>query len=226
MFLYETHLHTAEASACASATGAEQADQFKKLGYDGIFITDHFLNGNSYINKIASDETWENKIQLFCKGYENAKKRGDEIGLKVFFGLEFNYKGTEFLTYGLSKEILISHPEIISMTPVEFCNFAHEFGGLVVHAHPYREAPYINTLRLVPKFVDGVEIYNAKNYPPRTNDLAKIYAQAYDIPAICGSDCHHLNDDKLCAVVCETEINCFDDFSRALAHKDFEIKIL
>ncbi|NLZ46893.1 MAG: histidinol-phosphatase [Clostridiales bacterium] len=225
MFLYETHLHTAEASDCASATGAEQADQFKKLGYDGIFITDHFFNGNSHINVIAPYEAWEKKINLFYEGYENAKRRGDKIGLKVFFGLEFNYRSTEFLTYGITKETLIDHPEIINMEPVEYCNFVHQHGGLVIHAHPYREAPYIDTFRLVPEYVDGVEIYNAKN-TKRANDLAKITAQAYDIAGICGSDCHHLDDDKLCAVACETEINSFEDFSRALTQRDLEIKIL
>lgn len=44
MFGYETHLHTAEGSACASASGAEQARRYKALGYDGIIVTDHFFN--------------------------------------------------------------------------------------------------------------------------------------------------------------------------------------
>lgn len=42
MFRYETHLHTAEGSGCASASGAEQARRYKALGYDGIIVTDHF----------------------------------------------------------------------------------------------------------------------------------------------------------------------------------------
>ena len=47
MYKYETHLHTCEASACASAKGEEQARRYKELGYDGIIVTDHFFNGNT-----------------------------------------------------------------------------------------------------------------------------------------------------------------------------------
>ena len=32
-YLYETHMHTDEASACATATGVEQARIYKELGY-------------------------------------------------------------------------------------------------------------------------------------------------------------------------------------------------
>ena len=41
--MYETHLHTSEASACSIITGAEQARTYKEAGYSGIIVTDHFL---------------------------------------------------------------------------------------------------------------------------------------------------------------------------------------
>lgn len=47
MYKYETHCHTSEASGCGMSTGAEMAQKYKDEGYDGIFITDHFFNGNS-----------------------------------------------------------------------------------------------------------------------------------------------------------------------------------
>ena len=56
MFRYETHLHTAEGSACASASGAEQARRYKAIGYDGIIVTDHFFNGNCAVTNFDS---WE-----------------------------------------------------------------------------------------------------------------------------------------------------------------------
>lgn len=34
---------------------------------------------------------------------------------------------------------------------------------MVIHAHPYREAPYIPEIRLYPDYVDGVEVYNVSN---------------------------------------------------------------
>ena len=48
-YKYETHLHTSEVSKCAHNTGAEMARAYKKAGYTGIFVTDHFFNGNCAI---------------------------------------------------------------------------------------------------------------------------------------------------------------------------------
>ena len=48
-YRYETHLHTCQGSACASATGAEMARAHLAAGYTGIFITDHFFNGNTAV---------------------------------------------------------------------------------------------------------------------------------------------------------------------------------
>ena len=40
-YLYETHLHTSEASACACSTGKEMAQACKDAGYTGIIVTNH-----------------------------------------------------------------------------------------------------------------------------------------------------------------------------------------
>ena len=50
LFLYETHLHTSEASACANVSGREQARIYRKAGYAGIIVTDHFFNGNTAVS--------------------------------------------------------------------------------------------------------------------------------------------------------------------------------
>ncbi len=46
MYRYETHLHTAPVSRCARASVEESLEFYKNLGYDGVFITNHFLDGN------------------------------------------------------------------------------------------------------------------------------------------------------------------------------------
>ena len=50
MYKYETHLHTSPVSRCASAGVKEHLEFYKNLGYDGIFITNHFLDGNINID--------------------------------------------------------------------------------------------------------------------------------------------------------------------------------
>ena len=93
-YKYETHMHTAESSACATSTGAEMARAHKEAGYTGIFITDHFFNGNTTVPR---ELPWQERVARFCLGYEHAKQEGDKIGLQVFFGFEYAYHGAEFL---------------------------------------------------------------------------------------------------------------------------------
>ena len=80
-YKYETHMHTLEGSACGRFTGAEMARAFKEAGYTGIFVTDHFFNGNCAVDRQLP---WAEKVELFCKGYENAKAEGDKMGPPEF----------------------------------------------------------------------------------------------------------------------------------------------
>lgn len=72
-YLYEVHLHTNAASACARSAGSEYISYYKNLGYDGIIVTDHFFNGNCCVPK---DLPWDERVDIFCSGYEDARAEG------------------------------------------------------------------------------------------------------------------------------------------------------
>ncbi len=194
-YLYETHMHTCESSACAVSTGREMAQAAKDAGYTGIIITDHNWYGN---NCIDSGLGWESWIEQFCKGYENARDQGEKIGLDVFFGYESGYRGTEFLIYGVDKPWLKAHPQIKDASVSEQYRLIHAAGGMVIHAHPFREADYIPELRLFPKDVDGVEAVNGAHSSPLSmshrypefNSRAFVYARKHGFPVTAGSDIH------------------------------------
>ena len=185
-YLYETHLHTSPVSRCAKATVRESLEFYKSLGYAGVFITNHFIDGNS---SIEGCESYEDKINHFCSDYEEGVKIGEELGISVFFGAEISYRGTDFLIYGLDKEWYLSHPEIMEMRKKEELLFMMESGALVIQAHPYREAKYIECIRLYPREVHGVEIYNA-NRTDFENEMAQKYADSYGLLHFAGSDNH------------------------------------
>lgn len=188
-YLYDTHIHTSEGSACGQNTGAEMARAYFEAGYTGIIITDHFFYGNT-----AADRSlpWTDWVAQYCLGYEHAKAEGDLIGLQVFFGWESCYRGTEFLVYGPDPEWLLRHPEIKDASVEEQFALVHSCGGIVSHAHPYREAPYIPGIRLFPEYVDAVEGINASHtsHHPEYNDRALAYAKEHDLPLTAGSDQH------------------------------------
>ena len=190
-YKYETHMHTAEGSACASATGAEMARAHKEKGWSGIFVTDHFFNGNSAVPR---ELPWRERVELFCKGYENALEEGKRIGLDVFFGFEYCYQAADFLVYNLDKQWLLEHEDVDRWSPREAFAQMREDGGFIVHAHPFRERDYINHIHLFPRDVDGVEAVNGGQIQyPEMNERAALYAKMYDLPVTAGSDSHHLS---------------------------------
>lgn len=186
MYHYETHLHTRPASGCARWSASEAVSYFKNAGYAGIFITNHFLDDDiPELRKLPYDK----QIELYFKDYEEALVAGREVGLSVFSGVELSYKKTDFLVYGLCKQWYLSHPEIDGMPIKDFLALARRDGALVIHAHPFREAGSIDHIRLYPRSVDGVEVYNA-NRSEFENDMAQWYADNYGLLYFAGSDIH------------------------------------
>ncbi len=203
-YKYETHMHTLEGSACGRSTGQEMVRAYKEAGYTGVFVTDHFFNGNCAVDRSLS---WEEKVELFCKGYEHAKEEGDKIGLEVFFGFEYCVDAADFLVYNLSKEWLLQYPDIDKWEPRKAFAQIHADGGFIVHAHPFRERDYINHIHLFPRDVDGVEIINGGQLDyPLMNERAKLYAMMYELPVTCGSDSHFAGRLPGCGVEVATKI--------------------
>lgn len=193
-YKYETHLHTSEASACGSSKAADYISVYKRIGYDGIFVTDHFFGGNTCV---SFELDWSARIQQYCSGYEaaleEAQKQNDIDGgkFKVFFGIEQTFDGDDYLIYGLNKEWLLAHPEIESMNHGQLFEAVSQAGGLMIQAHPFRLRGYIQAIHLHPREVHGIEVYNGGNTPDQ-NELALAYAKAYDFPMTSGSDIHNI----------------------------------
>ena len=218
-YRYETHLHTKEVSACGHTHAKDYIKFYKERGYDGIIFTDHFFNGNCGIPR---DLPWEERIDAFCRGYELAKEEGDRTGFLVLFGWEFNFEGDEYLTYGLDKEWLRAHPEIMEDTREEYYRRIHGAGGLVVQAHPYRERGYLNAVRLNPYFVDAVEYINIGN-EPYMDELVPEYAKRYGLPMTGGTDMHNIEWGQTpSGIETEEKLTCIEDFVRlVLSGKGF-----
>lgn len=190
MYKYETHLHTYPVSKCAKKGVRENLEFYKNKGYDGIFITNHFVDGNISID---SDIPYDEKIDFYKSDYEEALNIGKKIGLKVFFGVELSYHGTDFLVYGLNCEWYRNHPEITGMKKSDELRFLSENGAFIVQAHPFREAEYIDHIRLFPRCIHGTEIVNACR-TDFENKLALEYAEHYGLYKTAGSD-NHLGKD-------------------------------
>lgn len=187
MFKYETHCHTSPVSYCGKASPDDTVLFYKHLGYDGVFITNHFLDGN--IEPTSRNMPYQEQINFYFSDYESALESGEKYGIKVFPGVEMSYLGTDFLIYGLYKDWYLTHPEIMEMDKRTELAYLRDSGAMVIQAHPYREANYIDHIRLFPRSVDGVEVINSSQVN-ESNELSFLYAEHYGLFQTAGSDNH------------------------------------
>ena len=208
-FLYETHLHTSPVSKCADFSVRENLEFYKSIGYAGVFITNHFLDGN-----IGGDRSrpYAEQIEFYFSDYDEALSIGEALGISVFFGVETSYRGTDFLIYGLDKAWFLAHPEIREMQRANLLALMMAEGALVIQAHPFAEASYIDHIRLFPRYVHGAESYNAAR-SDFENEMAEHYVKSYGLIPFAGSDNHIAgNKKKLGGMQTETPLESVQDF--------------
>ena len=214
-YVYETHLHTCEASACGKTHGRAYIPYMKRKGYSGIIVTDHFFNGNSAVPR---NLPWKERCDLYCAGYEQALEASLDPqtanGLRVFFGIEYNFQGDEYLLYGIDKEWLYSNPDILSCSREEVYKRVHQGGGIMIQAHPYRERGYLDTIHLTPSVCDGAEVLNAGN-DAYMDALAEEYAAHYHFLRSGGSDIHHNNNGPMAGMRFDHPIESIQDYVKS-----------
>ena len=217
MYRYETHLHTFPVSKCAKADVENNLLFYKAQGYSGVFVTDHFLNGN--IN-VSRKEDYEKRLDFYYSSYEQAKIIGKEIGIDVFSGVELSYLGTDFLVYGLNKTWFLENPQWEKMPISELLLFIKNSGALVIQAHPFRLAGYIDHIRLFPHCIHGVESLNACR-DGFTNEMGALFAEKYDLLEIAGTD-NHIGDKqkRLAGMEFATPMKDEKDFVRRILARE------
>jgi hypothetical protein len=215
-FLYETHLHTCQVSSCGISEGHEYIRAYKDRGYTGIIVTDHFFNGNTRINR---DLPWKEWVAGFCRGYEDARREGERLGLDVFFGWEETFDGDDYLVYGLDKEWLLRHSEASRWSRREQYETVNAAGGCVVQAHPFRQRYYIDCIHLSTGCVNAVEAANGGNEESSDDALAMAYAQRLGLPVTAGSDIHQvdqLQTETMFGVYLDKKMTAISDYVAAI----------
>jgi len=214
-YLYETHLHTRESSACGVSGGREYIKRYLDLGYTGIIVTDHFYRGNCAVNRNLPWPAW---VEQFCQGFDNARNEGARRGLDVFFGWEESFDGDDYLVYGLDRQWLLQHPECRHWSRKDQFEGVKRYGGCVVQAHPFRQQAYINCIHLSPGCVDAVEAANGSNNK-HENALALLYAQKLNLPFTAGSDIHNIRNianDTVFGVYLDEKMETVSDYVKAV----------
>ncbi|HPF54497.1 MAG TPA: PHP domain-containing protein [Eubacteriales bacterium] len=219
MFRYDIHVHTSETSKCGWVPAALQVSAYKRLGYDGICITDHLHN--SYLATLDCREDWEKVVERYMQGYRLAKRAGDECGLDVIFGVELRFpeNDSDYLIYGVDEAWLLKHPYVCAM---DHRSFFERCGSevLIIHAHPYR-----NCDEVFYDCVHGVEIANCNPRHASRNELAlRLALENPKLIRLCGSDAHRVGDEGRAAVLLPQRVHDSFGFKAAIEAGGFELE--
>ncbi len=159
---YDIHIHTYN-SACSILKPKTILKIAKKVGLDGIAVTDHnTIKGGIQTLKANKDKDFE-----VIPGIEVNTNRGHVLGLYI------------------NKEI--SSREFFSVI-----DDIKKQGGITIIAHPFRLIPHLrsNLKGIQPKkYLDAVECYNART-SYFGNKSAMKFAEKFSLPKTAGSDAH------------------------------------
>ncbi len=216
-FLFDTHIHTSESSACGEVAAADVVARYKKLGYDGIIITDHMQH---CIDRFGG--TYEENVKCFLKGYHTAKALADE-NFKVILGMEIRFleNDNDYLCYGFDEDFLFSMDLAHIPTLEDFMPIAKANNLAVFQAHPFRTGMEIKA----PNLVDGIEVYNGHGNHDSRNDIAYRWAEKFGFRKLSGSDFHGVLTMEPGGVYFEDEINDSKDVAKALLENRYSLKI-
>ena len=189
----DLHAHTSGISRCCRIPAETVLSFVKDIGLDGIVLTNHY----------TVDYVKDGDVMAFARDYiaeyEYTKKLGDEMGLKVFFGVEVTWEGNRplhILLYGVPTDFVLAHPEMYNYTPKQLYEEVKAVGGAVIQAHPFR-----NGMTILPAdCIDGVEINCHPLYRKSCAEELIAFAQEHQKIITCGGDFHADTYRPICAV--------------------------
>lgn len=201
MYKIETHLHTTHTSKCGWLTAPEIIARYQELGFDAIAVTDHY-NYDTWNYKGIDIENPAGALDVFLEGYRRMCEEGAKAGIKIYMGAELRFfeNHNDYLYYGFDEKLLENPKEIIGMGVVKFSEYNRTLGGVLVHAHPFRNG----CVPVDPSLLDGVEVLNLNPRHDSRNELAHAYAERYGLVRTAGSDCHRPGDEGTAGILSET----------------------
>ena len=123
-------------------------------------------------------------------------------------------------------DFLLAHPELNTAGIEEYADLVHEYGAILVHAHPHRIRDYIDP-NYAPRYdvCDGIEVYNASD-TDEVNELAVQDAIRLNKLMTSGGDVHKVQDEPklgLAGVGFERRLSDIKDFVNALKNGEGQI---
>ena len=217
-YLFDTHIHTKEASSCSEVYAADIVKRYKELGYDGLIITDHF----SASQFSRHGETYDEQVQKYLSGYRTAKELEDE-NFHIILGMELRFleNDNDYLVYGFDEDFVINNDLTRYNDPEEFRPFAEANNLIIFQAHPFRIGMTVTD----PGLLDGVEVYNGHGNHYSRNKIANKWAELHSLRKLSGSDFHGNVDLEPGGVYFDEYYTDSKQVAKALREGKYSLKI-
>lgn len=203
MYRYELHSHTSECDRDAHLSARELVHLYKDAGYDGMVITDHYIERfyTLWFPEDVAGLTHAQQVHRWLKGFRTAREEGEKIGFTVLPGAEVRFDGkpNDYLIYGLHEDFFYNVPRLNELGSLEALLALLPETVCVVQAHPFRNDMTVAD----PRNLFGLEVFNGGTEAFR-NRLARMYAEHYGMPMTSGSDVHEL--ERLAKGGIQTEV--------------------
>ncbi len=216
--LIDFHAHSKGISKCCKIDGEDMILVTPKAGMDGVILTNHY--DKSYL--IDNDE--KELANRYVKEFYYVKECGEQIGFKVFFGIEVTMEKHDYihmLVYGVDPNFLIENPSLYDLTINQLSNLVHQNNGILVQAHPFRNGKN----KLVDlKYLDGVEVNCHPLYDgTHLSELCKI-AKENNLLLTCGGDFHNDTHRPTCGVYLKEDLkDCKEIIDYLIKQKSIEL---
>ena len=159
---FDLHVHT-EHSPCSRLPLALILDNARRLGLDGVCLTDHdTMAAGGHVREGVQDD-----------------------GLCVIVGMEYATPDGDVLLFGPVEALPPGLSAAVALDAVA------ALGGAAVAAHPFRSWRPAGTGLLLHPGLCAVEVENGRNRPEE-NDAARLFARRRGLPGVGGSDAHAL----------------------------------
>lgn len=216
-YKYELHAHTKEVSRCGSITVKELIEEYKKAGYSGIVLTDHYspmtFNPSEFFSK-------KKAIDHYLRAYREAKQYETD-NFTILLGMELRFYATvnDYLIYGVTEEMLYELPFLLKTYIKKASQLFRERGCLFIQAHPFRKM----ITRADPEYLDGVEVFNGKA-SAEANENSLKWAEEIGAPIkTSGSDCHRATGVGLGGIITKEPIKSNEDLIRILRSGKYKL---
>lgn len=204
----DPHVHSSGISLCSEADYKSIVREKKKLGYDGVILTNHCQSW------YYPPEKHSEFIEKFIAEYEAGAAYARTQDFKFWLGIEVSLNNphyADWLLYGVTEAFLRRTPCLYALTQKQLFELCEENGVLMVQAHPFREGHS----PCDPQYMHGAEINcNARDI----GNVAKVedFAAEHGLLVTCGVDYHCKAHDYFGGIFVGADCNSSVDFVREI----------